>query len=135
MHPRCGGYAVLREEFGDGAVLPLGRGAVVAPDVQKQCVVRVAESIQFIDDPAHLHVAVFRESGRDFHQPALEGFFVFGDVIPGLHPLIALGELTVRRNPAFLFGALKHPLPVSVPTVEMARIAVGPFLHDVVRPV
>ena len=44
-----GGNAVLRQQLADRAVLALRRGAVVAPDVEDQRVVAVAERLDFID--------------------------------------------------------------------------------------
>ena len=48
--------AVLREQFADRAVLAFGGGAVVAPDVEDQCVVAVAEPLDLIDYAADLNV-------------------------------------------------------------------------------
>ena len=110
MHPRGGRNAVLRKQFGDGAVLSLRRGSVVAPDVEEQRVVAVAQPIQLIDDPADLDVAVFGEPGGHLHQPALKRPLVLGDVVPRRHPLVTRGELTVLRDPALLLGALEDPL-------------------------
>ena len=136
VHPRGGRNAVLGHQFGDGAVLALGRGSVVAPDVEEQRVVAVAEPIQLIDDPPDLDIAVFGEPGGHLHQAALKRPLVLGDVIPRRHPVVTFSELTVLRNPALLLGPLKHPLPVRIPAVvELPGVPVGPLLHDVVRAV
>ena len=51
MCMRYGGrYGVLGQQFCDGAVLAFSRGSVVAPDVEEQGVVAVAEPIELIDD-------------------------------------------------------------------------------------
>ena len=49
-----GRNAVLRQQLADRAVLTFRRGAVVAPDVEDQRVVAVAELLDFIDEPADL---------------------------------------------------------------------------------
>ena len=136
MHPRGRRNAVLRQQFGDGAVLSFGRRSVVTPDVEEERVVRVAQPIQLIDDAADLDVTVFGEPGSHLHQPALKRSLVLGDVVPRLHSLVTVGELTVLWDPAFFLGALEYPLPVVIPAVvELAGVAVGPLLHDVVRAV
>ena len=72
------GNAVLRQEFADRAVLALRRGAVIAPDVEDQRIVAIAEPVDLVDDPAGLDIDVFGEAGRHFHQAALEGPLVLG---------------------------------------------------------
>ena len=79
---------------------------------------------------------MFGEPCRDFHQAALKRPLVLGDVVPRLHPLVTRGQLTVLGNPALVLGALENPLPVGIPAVvELPGVAVGPFLHDVMRAV
>ena len=131
-----GGDAVLRQQFADGAALALRRGAVVAPDVEDQRVVAIAEPVDLVDDPADLNIHVLGEARRHFHQAALEGLLVLGDAVPGRHRLVPRGELGVGGDPAFLLGALEDALAIGVPAVvELALILVGPLLHDVVRAV
>ena len=133
MHPRGGRNAVLRKQFGDGTVLSLGRGSVVTPDVKKQRVLPVTQPIQLIDDPAHLYIAMFGEPGSHLHQSALKRPLVLGDVVPRLHSLVTVGELTVLWDPALVLRALEDPLPVGIPAIiELPGVTVGPLLHDVV---
>ena len=76
------GNAVLRQEFTDRATLAFRRGAVIAPDVEDQGIVAVAEPVDLVDDPADLDIRVFGEAGSHFHQAALEGPFWLGDAVP-----------------------------------------------------
>ena len=76
------GNAVLRQEFADRAALAFRRGAVVAPDVEDQRIVAIAEPVDLVDDPAGLDIDVFGEARRHFHQAALEGPLVLGDAVP-----------------------------------------------------
>ena len=78
-----GRNAVLREHLADGAVLAFRRGAVVAPDVEDQRVVAVAEAIDFIDEAADMVVRVLGKAGGDLHQPALEWLLILGNAVPG----------------------------------------------------
>ena len=120
----------------NGPVLSFAGGPVVSPDVEEQGVVGVAESVQFVGEPADLDVDVFGVSGGHLHQASLERLLVLGDAVPGRQRSVALGELAVGGNPAFLLGPLEDALAVGVPSVvELARVFVGPFLHDVVRAV
>ena len=129
-----GRNSVLRQQFADGAVLAFRRGAVVAPDVEDQRVVAIAEPFDFIDDPADLDIDVLSEARRHFHQAALERLLVFGDAVPGRHRLMPRRELRVGGNPALLFGALENALAISVPAViELTLILVRPLFHDVMR--
>ena len=131
-----GGYAVLRQQLADRAVLALRRGAVVAPDVEDQRVLAVAERLDLVDQPADLHVDMLGEAGGHFHQAALEGLLILRDAVPGGHGRMARRQLGVGGNPALRLGAVEDPLAVGVPAVvELALILVGPFLHDVVRAV
>ena len=77
--------AVLRQQLADRAVLALGRGAVVAPDVEDQRVVAVAELLDLVDEPADLDIDVLGEPGGHLHQAALERPLVFRDAVPGRH--------------------------------------------------
>src|ERR1700730_2239011 len=51
---RGGGNTILRQQFADGAVLAFGGGAVVAPDIENECGVAVAEPVNFINDATDL---------------------------------------------------------------------------------
>ena len=85
---------------------PSRRGAVVAPDVEDQRVVAVAERVDLVDDAADLDVHVLGESGGHLHQAALERLLVLGDAVPGRHRLVARRELGIGGDPALLLGAL-----------------------------
>jgi hypothetical protein len=82
MLTNCAGNAVLRQEFADRAVLAFRGGAVVAPDVEDQRIVAIAEPVDLVDDPAGLDIDVFGEAGRHFHQAALERPLVLRDAVP-----------------------------------------------------
>ena len=71
--------AILRKELADRAVLAFGRGTVVAPDVEDQRVLAIAESVDLVDDSADLCVHMLREAGKHLHQAALERPLVLGD--------------------------------------------------------
>ena len=76
------GNAILRQQLTDRAVLTFRRGTVVAPDVEDQGIVAIAEPVDLVDDPTDLDVHVFGEARRHFHQPSLEGPLVLGDALP-----------------------------------------------------
>ena len=80
-----GGDAVLRQQFADRSALAFRRGTVVAPDVEDQRVVAIAEPVDLIDDPADLDIRVLGEARRHLHKASLEGFLVLGDAVPGRH--------------------------------------------------
>ena len=82
---------VLRVQFGDTAVHALGRGPVVRQDVDDQGVVENAPRLEFVDQPAHLHIGVLEETGKHFHQPGLEGTFFLREFLPGGHRLLDAG--------------------------------------------
>ena len=100
VHRNGGRNAVLREQLADGAVLAFRRGAVVAPDVEDQGVVTVAEAIDFIDEPADMVVRMFGKAGGDLHQPALEWLLILGNAVPGGQRIGPRRQLSVRGNPA-----------------------------------
>ena len=83
--------AVLRQEFADRAVLALRRGTVVAPDVEDQRIVAIAEPVDLVDDPPDLDVDVFGEARRHFHQAALEGPLVSRECFPRMASSRAAG--------------------------------------------
>ena len=81
-------------------------------------------------------VGVLGEAGEDFHQPALEWLFLFGNRIPRSHRCGARRELGVLRNPALGLGAGEDAFAILVPAVvELALVLVRPFLHHLMRPV
>ena len=125
---RGGGNTVLREQLADRAVLALGRSPVVAPDVEDQGVLTVAEPVDLVDEAADLNIHVLGEAREYFHQAALERFLVFGDRIPRGKVGRPRGQLRALRNPAHLLGALVGALAVLVPAVvELALVLVGPL--------
>ena len=131
-----GRNAILREQLADGAVLPFGGGAVVAPDVKDQRVLAIAEPVNLIHDPADLGIHVFGESGVHLHQPALKRLLVFGNRVPGSQVGRPRRQLRILRNPTHFLGALEDAFAVLVPAVvELAFVFVGPFLGDLVRAV
>src|SRR6202041_2443336 len=67
-----GGNAVLRQEFTDRPALTLRRRTIVAPNVENQRVVAIAELVDLVDDPANLNIDMLCETRRHFHQTALE---------------------------------------------------------------
>ena len=127
------GDAVLRQQFADAAVLAFGRRAVVAPDVEDERVVAVAETVDLIDDAADLDVDVFGKAGKHLHQAALERLFVLRNAVPGRERCRPRRELRILRNPALLLGARERALAILVPAVvELAFVFVRPLLRDVV---
>jgi len=71
--------AILRKQLADRPVLAFGRRAVVAPDVEDQRVLAIAESLDFVDDAADLCVHMLGKAGKHLHQAALERPLVPGD--------------------------------------------------------
>ena len=123
---------VLRQQLADRAVLTFARGAVVAPDVEDQRVVPVAQTVELVDQAADLNVDVLGVPGGNFHQPALERLLVFGDAFPRRQCLVSRRQLGVSGNPALLLGARVSALAIGVPAVvEIPCVLVGPLLHDV----
>ena len=126
---------VLREQFADGAVLPFGAGAVVAPDIEDDGVLALPGLVEVVDQLADLRVHVLDEAGEDFHQPQLKGAFGFRNAVPRRHGLGARRQFGIGRNPAELLLAREDSFAELVPAVvELAFVLVGPFLEDVVRP-
>jgi len=95
-----GRNAVLRKQFGDGPVLALTGGPVVAPDIEEQSVLGVAKPVQLVNEPADLDVDVLGVSGGHLHQVALEWLLVLRNAVPRGQRFVALGEFAVLRNPA-----------------------------------
>ena len=128
-----GDDAVVRHQLADRAFLALRRGAVVAPDVEDQRVVAVAERFDLVDDAPRLNVGVFAVGGAHLHQPALERPLALGDAVPGRHLFVPRGQLRLGGDPALLLGPLEHPLAVGVPAVvELAPVLVDVLLGRVV---
>ncbi len=86
--------AILCELLADGAVQPLGRRAVVAPDVEDQGVVELALALDLGDDLSRVDVGVLGEAGEDLHQAALERLLGLGDRVPRRHRSRPWRELT-----------------------------------------
>src|SRR6516165_10771567 len=123
---------VLREQLADRAVLAFRRRSVIAPDVQDQRVVTVAEPVHLVDEPADLSIDVLRVAGRNLHQTALKRLLAFGDAVPRGKRRISWRELRVLRYPALCLGTCEHPLSIQIPAVvEFALILVRPLLHNV----
>ena len=76
---------VLGQQLADAAVLALGAGAVVAPDIDHERVLADPERVQAVDEPAHLRIRVFDEAGEHLHQAPLEGPLGLGDARPRGH--------------------------------------------------
>jgi hypothetical protein len=104
------GNAILCERFADRAVLAFDRSAVVAPDVEDQRIVAVAELLDFIRDAAALRIHVLGESGKHLDPPPLEGLLVLPNRIPRGQRRGVGRESRIRRNRAHLSGACPKAL-------------------------
>lgn len=62
------GNSVLSKQLRDGSVLAFPGGAVVAPDVDNQGVILIAESFNFGEDATHLMISVLSKSSQHFNQ-------------------------------------------------------------------
>ena len=128
--------AVVRHQLADRAFLALRRGAVVAPEVEDQCVVAVPERFDLVDDAPRLNIGVFAVGGTHLHQPALEWPLALRDALPGRHLFVPRSQLCLGGDPALLLGPLEHLLSVGVPAVvELALVLVDVLLGRVVGPV
>jgi hypothetical protein len=78
----------------------LGRRPVVADDVEDERVVKHAQVVQGIDQPAHVVVGVLEEAGVDLHLPPQHRKQLRGHVIPGRDLVMALGQLGLGRDDA-----------------------------------
>ena len=108
---------VLRQKLADRAVLALGRGAVVAEDVEDQGVVAQSLAVKFGDDPPGLHVGILDEPGEELHQPRLELALILRNGVPGQDAFGPRVELGVGRYPAKRLLPGKDPFAHRVPAV------------------
>ena len=123
--------AELVESAGQRA---LHAGAVVAPDVDHERVVELAQLLQRVEQPADVVVRVLLEARVDLHLPGVELLLLVRQRVPGRHLVVPGRELRVLRDDAELLLALERRLAVAVPAlVELARVLVGPVLGDVMR--
>ncbi|MNP34602.1 hypothetical protein D3C76_1278980 [compost metagenome] len=126
--------AVLRQQFAERAVLALGAGAVVAPDIEDQGVLALAHLVQGIEEPSGLRIGMLGIAGKDLHQAKLEGALVLGNIRPARQTRGTRGQFGIFGDPADLFLPREDILAHLVPAgVELAVILVGPFLEDVMR--
>ena len=128
------GHAVEVGQLVEGAVHgALGRGAVVADDVVDDRVVENLQVGEGVDQTADMVVGVLEEPGVDLHLPGQHRLELLGHVVPGGDLVVPRGQLGVLRDdPQFLLageGALAQGVPT---VVELALVAVGPLLRDVV---
>ena len=111
----------------------LGTGAVVGDD-HDQGVVQLPEQAQELHQPPDLVIGVGQETGEDLHHPAVQAAGRRGQRRPVGHVGIVTRQLGVRGSDAEFLLPGEHLLPVRVPAlVELARVAVRPFLRHVVR--
>ncbi len=80
-----GGNSVLSQLLADGSIEPFGRGTIIAPNVEYECVVELALLLNFIDDTARIVVSMLSETCENFHQTTLKRLFIFWDRIPRCH--------------------------------------------------
>ena len=130
-----GGHPVEVGQLVEGAVQrAFGGGAVVADDVVDDRVVEDLEVLEGVDHPADVVVGVLQEPGEHLHLAGQHRLELVGHVVPGRDLGVAGGELGVRGDDAELLLAGEDPLALDVPAVvELAGVAVGPLLGDVVR--
>jgi hypothetical protein len=110
----------------------LGRGAVVADDVENKRVVEDLQLLQQRHDAPDLVVGEFHVARINLDLAAQHGLERFRHRIPGRYLLGARGELAVGRDdPELLLageGLFAHFVPA---LVELALVFVGPFLRNV----
>ena len=70
--------------------------AVVAPDVEDQRVVELAQLLDRVDDAADLVVGVLLEAGEDLHLPGVELLLRPAERVPGREGRVARRELGIR---------------------------------------
>ncbi len=128
--------AVLRQQLADRAVLSLGGRPVVSPDVKHECIVRVSEMLDLVENATRLRIGMFPEPREHFHQAALKGPLFFRNTVPRRHCRVARGELGFRRYPTLRLGAFEDALAIGVPAViELSFILICPLFGNVVRTV
>jgi hypothetical protein len=80
---------VLRNAVQDGRLVQqalrraFGARAVVAHDVDDECILRLAQLFDRIEDAADLEVGVRECSGIDLHHPGVESLLVGVEAVPG----------------------------------------------------
>ena len=112
----------------------LHAGAVVAPDVDHERVVELAQLLQRVEQPADVVVRVLLVARVHLHLPGVELPLLVRQRVPGRHRVGPGRELRVLGDDAELLLALQRLLAVAVPAlVEAARVLVGPVLGDVMR--
>ncbi len=105
----------------------LGRGAVVAEDVEHDGVVQVAALAQRLDQPADLGVGVLGERGVQLHEPLRVVPREIVDVVPVRHARRPRRRLGVVRNEAQLLLPFEGEVALFVPSMgELAAVAVPP---------
>ena len=125
---------VLREQFADCAVLTFRAGAVVADNIENDCVVANFQLFEAVDELADLRIDMLEEAGENLHQPRPERTLRLRNAVPRRHRLGARRQLRVRRNPAECLLPWRRPFTIDVPAgVELAFVFVGPLREDVVR--
>ena len=128
-------HGILRQQFGNGAVHPFGRCAIIGIDVDDDRVFEKTLRFQFGHDFAVLGIGMFQKTGIHFHEPGLEGALFFRYIFPFLHRGIHGGQFGVFRNPAEFFLPFEGFFAERFPSlVEFAFVFVGPFLGHVMRP-
>ena len=110
----------------------LHAGAVVAPDVDHERVVELAQLLHRVEHPADVVVRVLLVPRVHLHLPGVELPLLVRQRVPGRHLVGPGRELGVLGDDAELLLALQRLLAVAVPAlVEAARVLVGPVLGDV----
>jgi hypothetical protein len=110
--------------------------AVIADDVNEQCIVGHAHVLKGVHEAAHLFVGVLTEAGKGFHLTGCELLLVWRLRVPRRNLLGPLGQICVRRNAPHLFLARKGLFLQHVPSlIEFALVAINVFLGYVMRSV
>ena len=77
-----------------------GRGAIVAGEVDDECVVGEAEMVDGVEHPAHLRVGVGEETGEHLHQPRGHRAVALGVIGPRGYLRRSFGEGGIGRDDA-----------------------------------
>ena len=113
---------------------PFHAGAVVAPDVEDQRVVEVAEVVDRVEQPPDVPVRVLREPGEHLHLPRVASSARRSSCPDaGKSSGRSVSSVSWGTIPSF-FWRSRVVLRAGVPAlVELALVLVGPFPGHVVR--
>ena len=130
VHPRrqvverLGDAVPVAELVHDAVQAALGRGAVVAGDVDDERVVELTGLLDGLDDATDLVVGVLDRRAEDLHPAGTDHLVGVGDVVPRRQRRRAWGELGVGRDDPQLLLPRQGPVAERVvAVVELAAVA------------